>query len=359
MATPAKKAPLNPKKANLAPKQAPAAGGSPEPQPPEPSSSTNPGEEYGWEDAPPFSTVHSYGEADDGTSYNYNKRFRLSIYNTISEANNGLSTKSDNWRQSQRHKLKISSNVHLFPEEFSNFSFDYENQYEYPIEKVMEKLNTGGSLGKIKGLLEGLTAAGAVTGNGGGAESGLRHVSKYLKTPAWVKTSNLKLPSTITFNFAFGAGGIYDAYEEVVKPILALMQIFAPSNAEGGSLIGPAPTPAYVLASMVKGLASTDLGATDTSAVGFDLVKRANEVADALVKKYNKEIETISIGCICTGFYGGIYIPPFIVGGATGSFDFSELDEHGRPFRGKVTLKNCESVTMAHKELINKLGEGT
>ena len=313
---------------------------------------------YGSKDAPPFSPVHSYSEV---STVNPNKEFQLAIYSSISAAR--AATNFSNWRvyltSGKVTPESVNSLVKLYPEEYSNFELSYENTYDKPIQEVMGKLNGGGTLGKIKGLLEGITAGNVITGDAAKSEYDSAHtkyISKYLNIPAWQKTSQLQMPKTLTFSFHFGMAGIYDAYREVVKPIVTLAKIFAPSqSAKSGLLDGPMPTSAYVLGKMISGMASEGLQKGDTTSEAFDMVAQANAIMGNLVTSFNDNIEKLPLGRICVAKYGNLRIPPFIVGGASMSFDLTEVDENGYPYKGKLVVSNCESVTMAHAELIDGL----
>jgi len=327
------------------------------------------GLKYGPADAPPSSGVHQY----TGVYTNPSKVFKLGIYNTISAAASGT---EDNWRTflfnldkntagTIADTVDIPTLVKLFPDEYSNFAFSYENTYDRPITDVMGKLNTGGSLGAIKGLLEGLTVAKNISGGNTSPDvNSTKYVSKYLNIPAWKCTSQLRMPSSITFSFHFGMAGYFDAYKEVVLPIITLARTFAPtlSDTTGGMLEGPLPTSAFVLGTVIKGMLDKDattktLASADTKSATFDAISQANLIASNLIKKFNTQIEGISLGRICSANYGGIKIPPFTVGAVDFSFDVTEVDENGHPYKGKIILKNCETVTMAHNQLLRSMGK--
>ena len=127
------------------------------------------------------------------------------------------------------------------------------NEYD----KVMEsndlvKQLTSGTPGKIlsgfKDVLDGVAIASAATGSN-------KSLYNY-STQTWWKnlegwTGSDPISIQLTFDFAIGQYGLWNAKKEVVIPMLNLIAMFCPSLIADGSMIGPTATPTGMLYSAI------------------------------------------------------------------------------------------------------------
>ena len=127
------------------------------------------------------------------------------------------------------------------------------NEYD----KVMEsndlvKQLTSGTPGKVlsgfKDVLDGVAMASAATGSN-------KSLYNY-STQTWWKnlegwTGSDPISIQLTFDFAIGQYGLWNAKKEVVIPMLNLIAMFCPTLIADGSMIGPTATPTGMLYSAI------------------------------------------------------------------------------------------------------------
>lgn len=127
------------------------------------------------------------------------------------------------------------------------------NEYD----KVMEsndlvKQLTSGTPGKVlsgfKDILNGVAMASAATGSN-------KSLYNY-STQTWWKnlegwTGSDPISIQLTFDFAIGQYGLWNAKKEVVIPMLNLIAMFCPTLIADGSMIGPTATPTGMLYSAI------------------------------------------------------------------------------------------------------------
>ena len=127
------------------------------------------------------------------------------------------------------------------------------NEYD----KVMEsndlvKQLTSGTSGKVlsgfKDVLDGVAIASAATGSN-------KSLYNY-STQTWWKnlegwTGSDPISIQLTFDFAIGQYGLWNAKKEVVIPMLNLIAMFCPTLIADGSMIGPTATPTGMLYSAI------------------------------------------------------------------------------------------------------------
>ena len=136
-----------------------------------------------------------------------------------------------------------------------------KNDYEGVLDsnKVLSKFLSGdsGIVSGIKHMFDGAAIAASATGS----NKSLYNYStqtwwKNLK--GWTGTDPISIQ--LTFDFAMGQYGLWNAKKEVVLPMLNLIAMFCPSLIADGSMIGPTATPSGMLYSVIS---DTILDATD------------------------------------------------------------------------------------------------
>ena len=265
---------------------------------------------------------------------------------------------------------KVSDQVLLFNESKS-LEFELKNQYGKPIAALLDKL-VNSTIGRVANDGLALIAAGGAIAQqeGPGSQVGdvlnklagpgaakqvagsQQYMMKYKNIPAWVGTDNLAIPSTLTFKFAFGQAGLFDAAEEVVRPILALALYFAPSERSGGMVQGVLPTESYVKVLGAYAVSQSAVSAAKSLMSGDNILNSVNAVYSTLNKNVSKIYDGAGARGIMIARYGNLIIPPFVVSSVKWKFDMSQVDENGYPYRGELTLGGIESFQMATRELI-------
>lgn len=136
-----------------------------------------------------------------------------------------------------------------------------KNDYEGVLDsnKVLSKFLSGdsGIVSGIKHMFDGAAIAASATGS----NKSLYNYStqtwwKNLK--GWTGTDPISIQ--LTFDFAMGQYGLWNAKKEVVLPMLNLIAMFCPALIADGSMIGPTATPSGMLYSVIS---DTILDATD------------------------------------------------------------------------------------------------
>jgi len=78
------------------------------------------------------------------------------------------------------------------------------------------------------------------------------YVPAYQKMPVLKGIGTLECMSSVKFNFEFGQAGLYNALEEVVKPVIAIAKSFMPYSAGDNGTMGNAPSIEYALNESTK-----------------------------------------------------------------------------------------------------------
>lgn len=250
-----------------------------------------------------------------------------------------------NWRKINLSGIDFSSNpvnenVLLIPEK-DNFKIASSVKYGEPKETLG---NSGGILDMIKGAAEIFSGASEV--------------------PAWeAKTfedlENLEVDGEFEFKFRFGNAGLYNAFEEVVKPILALTLYFGIEvSGENTTLLNaanriktPMPTQHQFLATKVKGIIERVRNNNS------DLVKNlnSNETPVSYLAKANAVIQSalatgakdVSLSQEYRNLYmswGRFLVGPLIYDKFSYSFKMTELDTYGWPIEGSFVISGLKSM---------------
>ena len=195
-----------------------------------------------------------------------------------------------------------------------------------------------------------------------------------------------------TINFSFGQFGLFDAYEEVVKPVCALLGVLAPRRASYSANSGveyyrtPYPTENIFTGLQVSGVFSKDdanqlsklkemagagFGDAKKSLGGGDVggaVSGAIDTTLALMNGGGAMLESIinkgakNVLKNYTGYgehqyrfanfrYGTIKVGPCFLTEINGKFDSSKIDENGYPYKGSVVIKAKDMRTLTSEGL--------
>ena len=249
-----------------------------------------------------------------------------------------------NWREIRLggidfSKKPVSSNVVLIPEQ-TTFKVESEIKWKDVSENVGG--GAGGILDAIKTGVEVFTGATA--------------------RPEWsARTfedlSPLGLDGGYTFKFAYGKFGLFNAFEEVVKPILALTLFFGVEalgddwnghllNSAASNISNPAPTHAQFLAERIKGAVSSLKGAK-WDAEGSDLastMKEANALIQSALAEGAHNVATSNIYRNCYMSWGRFMFGPFNYGKISYLFDQKNMDSYGWPVKGEFTISDIKSM---------------
>lgn len=153
------------------------------------------------------------------------------------------------WRKKDlNHICEIHPDVQLISE-MTNVGFGFENKFSEDIslkslENQSDKLfgksvssvfktisSVASTVSAVSYTAAGFQDYGHETKNSAVAKQ--KVISKYSNAAGWEGVSALNLSnSSLTFTFRFGQAGLYDALEEVFKPVIALAALFQPVESD-------------------------------------------------------------------------------------------------------------------------------
>ena len=185
------------------------------------------------------------------------------------------------------------------------------------------------------------------------------------------------LGSEYTFTFNFGKFGLYNAFEEVVKPILALTLFFGVEaeykdeagtwnnhllNSAAATIISPQPTKAQFLAERVKGAFGTLKSVNWDDLTGgslADTLARANSLIQSALAAGAHNVSTSSAYRNLYMSWGRFTFGPLIYKKIKYTFDQKNLDTNGWPTKGTFTISDIKSMRKATTQaLVSPLVRG-
>lgn len=219
------------------------------------------------------------------------------------------------------------------------------------------------------------------TSKGGGLLDVLKTASEVFSgstaRPEWVARSfsdlnELGLNGEYTFKFAYGKFGHFDAFEEVVKPILALTLFFGVEahsdnwnghllNSAAANINNPGPTHAQYLASLIKGAAGELSNAASIFSGGgaADALAKANTLIQSALAKGAHGIATGNEYRNCYLSWGRFMFGPFQYDKIEYTFDQKNMDSNGWPTMGQFTISGIKSMRRSTTQaLISPLVRG-
>ena len=250
-----------------------------------------------------------------------------------------------NWREINLgginfSKKPVSDKVVLIPEQ-TEFKVVSEVKYKDESEDV------GGGAG---GILDAI-------------KTGVEIFTGAVARPEWSARSfedlgPFGLDGEYTFKFAYGKFGLFNAFEEVVKPILALTLFFGVEaisddwnghllNSAASNISNPAPTHAQFLAEKVLGAVGTLKGAKWDDLAGGDLAStmaRANSLIQSALAAGAHNVSTSNAYRNCYMSWGRFMFGPFTFGKTSYSFDQRNMDSNGWPTVGSFTIGDIKSM---------------
>ena len=278
-----------------------------------------------------------------------------------------------NWRpQGGNNLFEISQAVTLLSD-----NTKFKNGYSYVVQDYVSTAENSGGIKNYKSALDKIQSS----MNGANQITSLLNedIGSYYVPKTFIpRYRNFKLMSdykienldSITFNFTFGQAHLFSGEEEVVKPILALANIFAPEKQanDDGNIHGYS-SPAlktvnefltrFYTASSSRlsgfmnqiGKGSSFEGAADAAKsmgqkAGAELAGmtgKVSELADNLKEAYLEAGEKIAADLAKNsklfGLRVGLFVyPPFQVVGCKWEFDTENTDEQGFPLKGSITF---------------------
>lgn len=260
-----------------------------------------------------------------------------------------------NWREINLgginfSKKPVSDKVVLIPEQ-TEFKVVSEVKYKDESEDV------GGGAG---GILDAI-------------KSGVEIFTGAVARPEWSARSfedlgPFGLDGEYTFKFAYGKFGLFNAFEEVVKPILALTLFFGVEaivedekgnslswdghllNSAASNIRNPAPTHAQFLAEKILGAVDTlkNLKNYNWNSLAngglAQAMARANSLIQSALAEGAHNVSTSNAYRNCYMSWGRFMFGPFTFGKTSYSFDQRNMDSNGWPTVGSFTIGDIKSM---------------
>ena len=248
------------------------------------------------------------------------------------------SAKKINWR-TRNSNLQVDKNILLIPDDTKlQISGGFE------MENFSENL---GKMGDILSVLQGLSEVFTDS-----------VIIPAYKPQVFKDIKTIEMPSALTFSFYYGSAFKFDALEEVVKPIYALLDFFGADTQDNGSGLAsvepPWPTKSQFIATQIKSAASSlvssaksmlsDSSSVTLGSLNASLQSALNAGAASVAKSDQYNNLYIS--------WGRFTIGPMIYSEIKYEFDMNNFDEHGWPISGKFTLGGIKSMKTGTTETL-------
>lgn len=271
-------------------------------------------------------------------------------------------TSRGDWHKMDTNKMcEVSPRVRLYSESISSVGMRYSQEFG----DAQEMKPLASLMGDVKTTIETANAIGL------GGTVPIERFTPYDKPQVFKDVKHLEMSNPVKFEFHFGQAGLFSGLEEVVKPIYAILSLFALGDKTNVSSFGdlPFPTDAQFTVqwlssafnalkdgktkdgkSLVESVKSAFKGGQEKSPSENGLVTVASGAVDAAAVVYNTYFDAVNAGGQAIfknkdtnynlAFFqtGNFTFGPFLVGSFEWQFDMSNIDEEGFPIYGWVQL---------------------
>lgn len=247
----------------------------------------------------------------------------------------GNKTFRQNWRNNNYGNIDFSSkpvneNVLLIPEGM-----------ELRVEGGLDLTDVSESIGKGDDLLSILQEATAII-------AGSMSVPQY-KPRVLNGLKPMTMPNSFKFKFHYGAAGLYDAFEEVVKPIFALVGFFGVKSNSG--VLSPAitsglpyPTKGVFIFNKIRGAVN---GIKDMAEKGFEGLADMNAQLQSALASGAMGIATSENYHNLWISWGRFTLGPFQYTDIKYAFNMEQFDSNGWPLNGEFEIGGISSMRVS------------
>lgn len=235
--------------------------------------------------------------------------------------------------------FKVRNDVHLLMDKDPKV-FKSQNSFGQPVKSFMER----GSVKKITDKIKLGVDIGLAIFNGGNKDTLSKSWQPWGQDiKAW-EGSRGGVNFEYEFNFALGQYGIWNAYEEVVKPVINLVTPALPRNIGTFTMTGPFPNVFDLLAKMVKqgfwgSSEDSESEFKDTEEESGFLQRIGESINNLLLKSYNGFTYTVKFGNIMT-------FERVAIINASANFS-NKVDQYGWPIKGSAVVSFQGMVPIA------------
>lgn len=250
------------------------------------------------------------------------------------------SAKKINWR-TRNSDLTVDSNILLIPD-----SSTLQVSSGFEMENFSENL---GKAGDLLSVLQGVSEI--FTGS---------TVIPAYKPQVFKDIKTIEIPNALTFSFYYGSAFKFDALEEVVKPIYALLDFFGAdtqSSAESSiaTIAPPWPTKSQFIADQILNGAKSLVNSVKSMGNSDSLTKSLGKLNASLQAALNAGAADVANSDQYNNLYiswGRFTLGPMIYSEIKYEFDMNNFDEHGWPISGKFTLGGIKSMKTGTTETL-------
>lgn len=268
---------------------------------------------------------------------------------------NSTASRGD-WHKASVNKMcEVSPRVRLYCENIDNIGLKYSQK----VGAAQEFAPFSNIMGDVKKTIEGANALGL------GGSVGINRFTPYDKPPIFEGVEPLTMQGNMKFQFHFGQAGLFSGLEEVVKPIYAILSMFALGDKDSVHSFAdlPFPTSAQFTiqwlssafttlknSNLVEKVKSAFKGGQEASPSENGAVKTASGVVDAAAQVYNTYFNAITAGGqaifknkdlkwnLAYFQTGNFTFGPLIVQEFSWGLDMQNIDDEGFPISGFVEL---------------------
>lgn len=255
--------------------------------------------------------------------------------------------------------FKVSKKIKLYLD-----NTNIPTGYSYDLGKISD-LTKSGAFNALQNIAEGVAQFNAVkenlTGTSNSGNINYQTRINPLKNVPYFQNLSTSTIDSLSFTFSWGQFGLYNCELEVVKPIFALANCFGFSIDSEGYIQTPFDAKFDVTTKAYSKLFSKDNfkgnngietaqnNASDGKISGIgDLTRKLNEI-------YTKVAGSTFVPAALIRIGGGVFGPVY-VSEVNWEFDYSQQDEYGMPYKGKIMLNGIKPLLIEDMNGFNKSG---
>ena len=280
-----------------------------------------------------------------------------------------------NWRNYKNPREENSENTDSIFKVSKKIKLYLDNTniptgYSYDLGKISD-LTKSGAFSALQNIAEGVAQFNAIRSEVTdknviyGENSEASFSSNYqprinpLKNVPYFQNLSTSTIDNLSFTFSWGQFGLYNCELEVVKPIFALANCFGFSIDSEGYIQTPFDAKFDVTTKAYSKLFSRSnenqdviMGRNNGENLGIggigDLTKKLNEIYTKVAGSTSVTAALIRIGA---GVFGPVYVSE-----VNWEFDYSQQDEYGMPYKGKIMLNGIKPLLIEDTNGFNKSG---
>ena len=276
-------------------------------------------------------------------------------------------TSRGDWHKESVNKMcEVSPRIKLYTESIDNIQMKYSQE----ITDAQQPSPFGSIMSEVQKTVDSAHALGL------GGSVGINRFSPYDTPQVFKGVTPLSMNGNLKFEFHFGQAGLFSGLEEVVKPIYAILSLFALGDKDTINSFADLPLPSQAqftiqwLSSAFDSLKNADLvsnikkafkGGQEKTPIENGAAKTAGGIADSAAEVYNAYFNAVTAGGraifrnaktkynLAYVQVGNFTYGPMFVKDYSWGLDMSKIDEEGFPIYGWVELGGMKYVAKANR----------